>query len=74
MWLLILRVLLFVLIVLFVLANIVYPAFKSNVPFFWMFRLRRAEKKYEKQLDELDNEAMENAVLKSIEQRQDNKQ
>ena len=67
-----LRITMVVCIVVFLLANIVYPAFKKNVPFFWMFRIRRVEKKYEHQLEKLDNEAMENAVLKNIEQRQDN--
>ncbi len=68
---LVLRITIFVCLIVFLLANIVYPAFKSNVPFFWMFRIRRVEKKYEDQLEKLDNEAMENAVRKNIEQRQD---
>ena len=72
MIMLFLRIMLLLFIVLFLLANIVVPAFMKNVPFFWMFKIRRAEKKYEDQLERLDDEAMETAVRKNIEQRESN--
>lgn len=72
MIMLFLRIMLLIFIVLFLLANIVVPAFMKNVPFFWMFKIRRAEKKYENQLERLDDEAMETAVRKNIEQRESN--
>ena len=48
-----------------------FVAFLKNVPFFWMFRIRRHEKKYQKQLDRLENDAMENAVRGNIEKRKE---
>jgi len=64
-----LRITLLICFVAFLIANIVVPAFMRNVPFFWMFRIRRQEKKYKEQLEQLDNQAMENAVLDNIEKR-----
>ena len=69
----ILRVSLLILVVLFLLANVVIPAFMQNVPFFWMFRIRKAEKKYEQKIEELDNSAMDDAVRESIEHRENSK-
>jgi hypothetical protein len=69
MFMLILRVTLIVCFIAFLIANIVAPAFMRNVPFFWMFRIRKQEKKYKEQLEKLDNQAMENAVLDNIEKR-----
>jgi len=72
MWLLILRVLLFVLIVLFVLANIVIPAFMKNVPFFWMIKIRKAEKKYTPQIKKADDDFLESAVQQDLKNRKPN--
>ena len=69
MLMLILRITLIVCFIAFLIANIVAPAFMRNVPFFWMFRIRKQEKKYKEQLEKLDNQAMENAVLDNIEKR-----
>ena len=71
MTMIILRITLIVCFVAFLIANIVAPAFMKNVPFFWMFRIRRHEKKYQKQLDRLENDAMENAVRGNIEKRKE---
>ncbi len=69
MLMIILRITLIVCFIAFLIANIVVPAFMRNVPFFWMFKIRRQEKKYKKQIERLDNQAMENAVLENIEKR-----
>ena len=71
MIMLILRITLFVCFIAFLIANIVAPAFMKNVPFFWMFRIRKKEKKYKEQLEQLDDESMEKAVLGNIEKRKE---
>ena len=71
MLMLILRITLIVCFMAFLIANIVAPAFMRNVPFFWMFKIRKKEKKYKKQLDQLDDSAMETAVLGNIKKRRE---
>jgi len=66
-----LRVTLIVCFVAFLIANIVAPAFMKNVPFFWMFKIRKKEKKYKEQLEQLDDNAMEKAILGNIEKRKE---
>ena len=66
MALLVIRISIFVLIILFIIANIVIPAFMKNVPFFWMFKIRKAEKKFKPQIDKLNNDIIEKAVKDNI--------
>ena len=66
-----LRISLLICFIAFLVANIVVPAFTRTVPFFWMFRIRKKEKKYKDQFEQLDDGAMEKAILDNIEKRKE---
>lgn len=50
-------------------ANTIYPAFRDDLPLFWMFRGRKARQKYKEHLEKVKELEAEKHVIRELEER-----
>lgn len=72
MLMLIVRICIGIMIFLFIFMNTIYPAFRKDLPLFWMFRGRKIRDKYKDDLNRIQEQEMEKHIVSEIQERVEN--
>ena len=69
MFSIVVRLILLIIFLVVVILNTIYPAFRKDLPLFWMFRGRKIRGKYKEQFEQLETNEHEQRLVEELQSR-----